>query len=577
MSEILAIFVLILFSAFLIYALIYDIVKKIKQKRQEKALKATGALVSSETVVLKFLADNSCVIISQKNSSEGEQTIIYFIYCGGLFNVVCSKVSQDAIIYLPIVYSLEPKEEYINLLTTVTAKFSATRKYIKAYPVFRENTNTYDVEFSYETIDLSFPTLGKILNLMMRFEFDFKDMIKKEIDNQEDPQERFKREREFYLLMEAECQESEEPNIWKFSPEKRFTVGRIICNLFGAENLVQLMSLTIYGMHSSAQDDSTPSNDTHGITIIDKPSDVYDFDLVNALYANKSADGSLQPLTVKIRSDRNYYILDLEPISDTQFALYLRLTLLCVHDEGSEEQDIALPFGTSAGTSYITVFDKTSENNRQSEFHYMLIDAQDKINDGREDELSEEQKFIVKIHDPSYHLYFGVKLFYNARYADAIWYLEPIFCMVKMSLPEWNEDEQAQFLEIAYFLGFSYYQIKNYEMAIYYLYFTQIATSIRYSTMFVNALTEGRDVRVFREIDSLLDTYNNNKQISNDNIMFCEFLLRRRARACVYFNDLDTAESLCNQLLDSQNSQQFAQDELEHIKKLREAQPKNKE
>jgi len=532
-----------------------------QQYKQKKILEGSNYEICSYDIVRSFLKSNNCSIIREHKMDDKEHYSVEFKFCSGHFNAILSKTSQQTVITLPGIYALEANADYITVLSAAVDRFSYSQTFVRAYTTFDEERNKCCVDLSYEAIDLTVGTLDGIMNLMMRSQFEFKKFVDEQIKNIDKTEENYQHKRELYLLYEAECQEYENHDLWKFNPEKRFTVGGIICNLFGAENIIKLESLTIY--HSDK------------VNTINKATDIYDYDLIKAMYEDDTNDEHISPLTVKIKTDRSYYIIDLEPVSNTQFALHIRLTLICVPDEQNNDTDMVLPFGTSAGTTYLAVYDKTTEEKKQSEFHYMYIDAQDKINDGKENELTEEQKIIAHAQDPSYHLYFGAKMFYNARYADAIWYLEPIFNMAKATLTSWDDDDQSQFLELAYLLGFSYFQIRNYEMAIYYLYFTQISTDIRYATIFIDALVEAHDVRVFREIDNLLDNYNNKKQINDATAQFCEFLLRSRSRACITFNDLDTAENICNQLLDSQYSQEYAKKELERIKQLRTEQAEN--
>ena len=93
--------------------------------------------------------------------------------------------------------------------------------------------------------------------------------------------------------------------------------------------------------------------------------------------------------------------------------------------------------------------------------------------------------------------------------------------------------------------------------------------------MVENPLANAGDVRVFNEIDRMIEILKKNAENRENSELtesegdFYEFLLRRRGYSCVEFHDLDNAEKIFKQLLEYPSSQTYAQHELNYIASLR--------
>ena len=136
-----------------------------------------------------------------------------------------------------------------------------------------------------------------------------------------------------------------------------------------------------------------------------------------------------------------------------------------------------------------------------------------------------------------------------------------------------REDEGKHlFMEVAYKLGFCYNELGLYKQAFYYLDLIASDGNIRHTMELVNAMANGKDLRLFNYTEEIMDEVKRNFDQDDlpENIKdFINFLRRRRGYAYIDFNQLDQAEKVFTQMLGEEDNADYAINELAYIKKLR--------
>lgn len=210
----------------------------------------------------------------------------------------------------------------------------------------------------------------------------------------------------------------------------------------------------------------------------------------------------------------------------------------------------------------------------QSEFDYMWKEAQLKQRDG--EPLDELQQHIADITHPefAYSMYWGHKFMLEGRYVEALIYLENLFNAMRLTYLELDNTERDAFKELCYCIGFCYTELRLYRDAFYYLDYLRGVGSVRYATEFINALANGKDLRIFTITDDIMEgiskQYPKEDDIPESMHSFISFMRRRRAYALIDHHQLDEAEKMFKAMLDDPENSDFALSELAYIKHLRE-------
>lgn len=204
----------------------------------------------------------------------------------------------------------------------------------------------------------------------------------------------------------------------------------------------------------------------------------------------------------------------------------------------------------------------------------MWSDAQLKARNGEKDSLTEDQLLLgqVRVADVAYNMYWGVQAFNSSRYYEAILYLENVFNSYRCDFFEMGSEGKHLFMEVAYKLGFCYNELGLYKQAFYYLDLIASDGNIRHTMELVNAMANGKDLRLFNYTEGIMDEVKRNFDQDDlpENIKdFINFLRRRRGYAYIDFNQLDQAEKVFTQMLGEEDNADYAINELAYIKKLR--------
>lgn len=256
--------------------------------------------------------------------------------------------------------------------------------------------------------------------------------------------------------------------------------------------------------------------------------------------------------------------------------LYSRVTVTLPPRNASRMSSLSNELRQPHSVSMLIALDRSNDKQRQQEFEYMWSDAQLKIKNNEQDSMTEEQIMLAHAQhaNVAYNLYWGQQMFLDKRYYEAMLYMENIINSLRSHFFELNDEQRRMFMEAAYKLGFCYNELGLNKQAFYYLDLMATDGNIRHTMELVNAMANGKDIRLFNFTDNVLNEVKRNfseEEDLPDNIRdLINFLRRRRGYAYIDFNQLDQAEKIFTQMLDEEENADYAINELAYIKKLRE-------
>lgn len=223
----------------------------------------------------------------------------------------------------------------------------------------------------------------------------------------------------------------------------------------------------------------------------------------------------------------------------------------------------------------LVAHDVKSPEKKLAEFRFMWQDANDKIRDGQQSELTDEQHLIFDIEEPNigYDIYWGRNAMNHKRYYEALRYLRNAFSALRMRYFTLSKQQRQVFFDICYYIGFCYCDLHLYELSYFYLDYVESLGRIDYSMEYVNSLANSMDLRVFRAISDiqgdLHDQWDGEDDVPDNVQKLMNFLRRRQAYSYINFGNLDEAEKSFKSMLDEPDNRDYAIHELAYIQQLR--------
>lgn len=515
---------------------------------------------TTDYILREFLSKNGCKFEDENVGDDNVKTAT-FIYRGGMFVAQYRIDSTELLLAFPRCFdsTTDDSEKYLMICNELTHNL----KYVKFVVEFDETDNHIFISISHETMNVSEEMIESFTSLA----FAFQDEVRKRIEDGssnllKNPEYVLDIKREKYLLDELELYSDDSVP----SEVKRGNVmclGQMIETLFTRENVNDFSRMTcIY-----------PNDKIH---IIDDSYVISNFNVLDAVY-DKENDSCVEELTLLVRTQLNTYTFNILPRDNTEYVVYFSISAA---KSSTLQQEDVKHLGhrpRPSAVSFLIAYDKTTEKNKQKEFEYMWLDAQDKRREGREDELSEEQKWLVNLeeNDFSYQFYWGKKNMLANRYLEAIERMQPLYESMRADFFNYDQSSKDLFFDVCYILGMSYLKLQQLEKAFYYLDFSSSVSRPKYGVPFINTLIKAGDLRVFRELD-LLDSHllNMIKQMpdgepSDDQLQYHLYLMRKNAAARLFFKDYDVAESIFKELLEFDETREYAEKELQYLEFLR--------
>lgn len=218
------------------------------------------------------------------------------------------------------------------------------------------------------------------------------------------------------------------------------------------------------------------------------------------------------------------------------------------------------------------------------EAKYMIDDAMDKVANDKEDELTDEQRLVVAHHQPNAQtdLYWGKKYFNHRCYYQALFHFNRVFRVI-LTRPykDWKEGVKELFYDICYYIGFIYADLGMNVRACYYLNIARESNRIDYIEEFVNCICNMRDPSTLGMVVSYIKDIQEKMSANEDEIErlmpMYQFFQRRLLYLLVGYRKWDDAEIQANYMIQNEMDVEFANDELEHIRKMRENENNNQQ
>ena len=539
--------------------------KRLFAKTSDKETPLSGNK-TPEQILTDFLQTNGCVLEGVTEDSKKHVKEGHFKYQGYIY-IVSFKTdgSREMLICLPAFAKVNSTDADRSL--RICNKVMRTMKFVKL--VTEPDDETHEIEFSlsYETMSIDETSLRSFLEMSAIICRHVKEQISSK-DFNETAETEADQAYENYLIREAEVAGLSDSESFALKPDEQLTVGALFERLYEDEQPQDIYIMSIYSAdkqlcHLKGGDNILNFNLKSTFDLIASQSNSYD-----------------HAATMLVFALANVYSFVFTVVEDNEFNTYIRVTAIKALNvvTCAEEQSPGLVNPKPQAFTFLIACDKTTEVNRHKEFEYMWLDAQDKIRDNRENELSEVQKWLkdFEANEMSEKFYRAYDLILNRLYLRAIDYLMVVYNDIKPSFFELSGSNREFFYEICYLLGLCYYELQQYEKSLYYLDIASSSNNFKHVRLYVSVLTRAHDVRVFREINlfdgNVIDVLKQSEEPEAKWINMHQFMLRQQSAALVYFGDYSAAEKVLKELRTYEESRDFAINGLQYLRQLQQRQ-----
>lgn len=523
----------------------------------------------------KFLKDCNCTYDIKK---EDNATIIHFEFQAGHF--VASFRPQDDCVEVSYPCMASAPISHLDLVRSKCNDRNNSNILFKfTYSIENEN-NEVNVHMSFFNNSIEPEELKHELSAAFHFQrewvkdFDEAIAIAKESGNIDLESELYKHDRTMYMIRRQEFRH-------QFDDKRHLEVANYALQTGSLglwkfmENIAPLPQCTLLFM---------TVNTASGQQRITDPEEIRDFDLRTALIEGEGDQARLV---------RDYAILDLhykqgldeKPLTatitltaegDDHITIYNRVTMTQPPRNASRMNSLSNEGRKPHTVSLLIAYDRHDDQQRRKESDYMWDDALYKIRNGNQSKMTQEEVMLCQVEsaDVAYNLYWGQKYFHAERYYEALMHLGNVYNTFRGNIFDMSNEQKRSFMEVAYMIGSIYNNLGLYKQAFYYLDLMANDGNIRHTMELVNAMTNGKDPRIFSYTDSVMEevkrNFDKDEELPENIRQFINFLRRRRGYAFINFNQLDQAEKIFTQMLDEEENADYAINELAYIKRLRE-------
>ena len=370
------------------------------------------------------------------------------------------------------------------------------------------------------------------------------------------------KERETFLLREQEIYHQPENCQWRLQKTGKVCLNELLSTLFNLQK-IELQKLVVV---------------TDTMNVITSQEEGLALDL-SSILIDKSEKGDCyfrhsHATVVIVYNDGCTITLDLKDEGLAGNSFYFRITA-CKSPKSIDRETTLNGGDNEADTrSVLVAYDSSSMEDKRAELKYMWQDAIDKVEEGKESELTDEQRLICNctIADAAYNMYWGKKLSLNKRYFEALPHWENAFYALQGSFDDLTDSRKDDFYEVCYWAGFCHTELKQYQRAYYFLDILFSLNRVRYTEEYINALANSGDFRALNIIDNLLehiDIGDVTDEKESRMLDFINFLRRRKGFVLVDLGKLDEAEKLFTSMLEESDNNDYALQELAYIRSLR--------
>lgn len=509
-----------------------------------------------------------------------DDALCTFKYQGGYFVVRVNL--KEPLVFLQFVrFAVLPytKDNYIRALQ-ICHRCNSCYCYAKFTFTFEDDTNNLLFNIAIETIEPSERVFLSYLGMCMRMANETRDYISGSKQGRlpsvnpmpEDDEDFINLRRDLYRLAQAEMTQ-EDKSIRKRKPKAKRpqadSLAEYLTYLFDGEQQEDLLSLTVQS--SAGVRELTDSEQIAGFKLLET---------VIEGTGRKASFVSTSPVVITVDATANHYIFTLHPLLDEKDFLSVRMTAVRTPHEFLQNYTPAAVYTPQAFSLKLCYPKKAKKAAAASKKD---ADKQESLVPGR------TEMYVDLFH----HAH---ELVQNEFYMQAIVFLQPVYEALKMKYWELRGHDRDLFFAVCYDLGFCYTELRLFEKAYFYLDITRNSNRYDCEQMYFNSLAEGRDVRIFEDLQSEIeeirhsihnlraeDSDPDGVDDENDDfyggeigqvglnrmIEYYAFLQRRLGYSQINFGYLDAAEETFRQLLKHDGSRDYAEQELKRIARLR--------
>ena len=221
----------------------------------------------------------------------------------------------------------------------------------------------------------------------------------------------------------------------------------------------------------------------------------------------------------------------------------------------------------------------TTDQEDYWEVKYMIDDAKDKHAKNDISSLTEEQKMLLIQLTPNMQddFYWGIKFFNESCWYQALYYFKRIFYnSCRQDAKHTRNGEIVA--DICLYLGITYYHLRMYDRAYYYLDRSRKYDSIIASQWYVNCLCSMKDPMAFTYVKKMLaevaidiEEPEGRLRQETENSIFEYYLFLKRKLAQIMITDwrLNQAEDFLKKMIEANENVDFAHQALDTIRKMR--------
>lgn len=539
-------------------------------RKSEKVDEAKS--VDVKELIDKVLKELNCT--GTWGEVEKEESVSYQ-YQGGHFRIRLEENSPY--VKLMFLFFYETSTEDIHLVREICNQCNVNADMVHVvYYVNGEDNTIYMHLLAALQLDEgnAKKTLERVMLEMFRWQNIFTRWFsEKKKENQQDEQRDYEKSsaeasREFFLLREQELLHQDAGPDWRSSAEESIRLGKYLSTLFSLRevNPVKMEVVT-----------------AQGITVLTEKDAILNYDMSTPLIADGKFIGESAMLHLVFmmaeRPDKERSVsIHLKAEKQAEHTLYFRISAMVI----PLSIQPLIPFKSQEtlfkSASLLAAYDLDSPGQRLAEFQYMWKEASRKIDNGEEEQLSEEEHMISDCIGPDvgYDLYHGMVRLRQKRYYEALLYLVNAYQVYAPKMRDLNSSQRDAYFNLCYYIGFCYCELKLYVEALFYLEQTLPLHRITYTQEYVNCLVNSKDFRAMPFIDSILgeikeatEDDDEEKDLQGAISNFINFLNRRKAYLYVEWEEYEKAEKMLKKMLDEPENMDFAIDELAYIQKLK--------
>lgn len=497
---------------------------------------------------LKAYAANNQIHLTE--ISRNDDWVAYsFAYQNGKFICHASTNMEDLLLQLPCIAEVPyTPGNYVRVMS-VCHNHTRNNCYTKVINNYTEEDNKLSINVLQESIG---PSENAFLYYLGQC-FQVAEEVRNALDKGGLEDERlFQVMRDNYMLTQAEL--AHEANVFlqenstAVSP-KQGTLLEYITYLFDGEDPDDLLSLVVLS-HG-------------GVEEITQKERIASYDLLGSMIVGEGEEArfaSPNPVVLTLDATANHYVFTLHPLESGKEFLSVRMTAVCTPHEYLQDY---VPDATYTPRAVSLKLCHVKTNRPENE-------------PKSTGELPQTSNSKQLLH--------GHQLMQRGCYLQAIAVITPIFQRLKHTFYTLSENNRSLFFQACYDLGFCYCDLRQHEKAFYFLDLAETQKRFDYSQEYINCLAEGHDIRIFNvldkecsEITRLINEIDNDDERGTEDMMerrerltdYYAFLQRRRGYSQINFGFLDEAEKTFLQLLGHEGSRDYAAQELEYIKQLR--------